>query len=182
MNRRIALKQVMLAAAAAALLPGCSFEKKKELLKLHHLTMDEDQAVLLGQLVDTLLPETAIAGAQKLGVDGFLLKMVDDCSDKETQDRFVKGLTQLNGFSQKRTGKTFSDGSPSERKTVLEALDSKDKSGPEELLSSFPMIKQLTIQGFMTSQMIMTDILHYEQIPGRFHGCVDVVEPAKTKA
>jgi len=62
MKRRLLLKQVMLAAAAAALAPSCTFDKKKASIALHHLTIDGDKEELLASISETILP--ARTGAQ----------------------------------------------------------------------------------------------------------------------
>ena len=174
MKRRVVLKQVMIAAVAAALAPSCTFDKKKASLPLNHLTIDGDMEELLASVVDTILPATDTKGAKELNVHRFVLKMIDDCYEKEVQDNFVKGLNQVNEIAKKRFGKSFEKGTAPEREEVLKSIDSKENSNPPEVLAAYPVIKQLTIQGYLTTQYILQEVQGYEFVPGRFNGCVDV--------
>jgi len=174
MKRRVVLKQVMMAAALAALAPGCTFEKKKSSIAMNHLAVDGDVEDLLGQIVDTIIPATDIPGAKALNVHRFVLTMMDDCYDQEAQENFVKGVALVNDVSRKKFGKSFAAITLEEREAILKSIENKEDSTPAELLASYPVIKQLTIQGFLTSQYILHDVQGFELVPGRFNGCVDV--------
>jgi hypothetical protein len=174
MKRRLLLKQVMLAAAAAALAPSCTFDKKKASIALHHLAIDGDKEDLLASIAETIIPATDIPGARALNVHRFVLKMIDDCYEKEVRENFVKGLDQVNEIAKKRFGKSFGEGTAVEREEVLKSVGDKESSNPPEVLAAYPTIKQLTLQGFLTSQYIMQQVQGFEFVPGRFNGCVEV--------
>ena len=174
MKRRLILKQVMMAAAAAALAPSCTFDKKKASIALSHLNVDGDQEELLANVVETIIPATDSPGARALNVHRFVLRMMDDCYEKEAQENFVKGLDQINEIAKKRFGKSFGKGTVVEREGVLKSVESKESSNPAEVLAAYPMIKQLTIQGYLTTQYIMQEVQGFEFVPGRFNGCVEV--------
>ncbi len=173
MKRRTFISQTMMAAAIAALAPSCMGDKKKP-LSLHHLQVDDAQLELLSNIVDTIIPETDVPGAKALNVHRFVLTMVDDCYEPEDQQEFIKALTQLNELSTKENHAQFSALENPQREDLLELIESKSDSVPSELASSYPIIKDLTIQGFMTSQYVMEKIMGFQLIPGHFNGCVSV--------
>jgi hypothetical protein len=39
---------------------------------------------------------------------------------------------------------------------------------------AFATLKDLTIYGYFTSEVVMKDVSHHEVIPGRFDGCIPV--------
>src|SRR5882757_7919786 len=146
MKRRVALKQVMLAAVAAALVPSCTFDGKKLSVQLSHLKVDGDQEALLALIVDTIVPTTDIPGASSLGVHLFVLKMIDDCYDKKTQEDFVAGLGQMSAVAKQQLQRSFAKCTSLEQEAVLRSIEKNEGSIPKELHDSFPLIKRFTIQ------------------------------------
>ena len=173
MKRRLALKQMVLAAAAVAILPSCVFEKKKVSVALKQLQITGEQEEELGEIVDTMIPTTDTPGAKAVGAHLFVLKMIDDCYDKKTQEAFVKGLDEINIVADKKYGSSFIKCSMPERTEVLASMDKKVIPSLTENVDFFPLLKQLTIQGYLTSQYVMQDVQGFKLIPGHFYGCVD---------
>jgi hypothetical protein len=99
------------------------------------------------------------------------MRMLDDCTDDETQASFTKAFPQLDDLSQQVIHKSFMNGTSEEKESVLTTLESEKDSIPPELKKAYSAIRQFTIRGFMGSQYVMTEIQKYEMIPGRFHGC-----------
>lgn len=126
---------------------------------------------LLAEVVETIIPVTDTPGAKELGVHQFVEKMIADCYDKKTQDSFTSGLAVLDTQSQQTFRKPFIEGSAQQRIHILEGMELSDDPAKKAF---FGLVKGLTIQGYMSSQYVMTNLTHYEMIPGRFHGCVPV--------
>lgn len=175
MNRRVALKQVLMAAAAAALVPAaCTWEQKKSTLGLKNLALDTNQDKLFSLLVDSIIPATDSPGAGALNVPAFALKMLDDCYEQNDLADVVKSLEQLEALAMKQLSKSFGDASANEREQVLMDVDKQDDATPPELQRGYTIVKRLTVQGYLTSQYFLTEIQHYEMVPGRFNGCFPV--------
>jgi hypothetical protein len=83
MKRRIALKQLGLITAGAMILPTCVKEVREVSIALKNIALTGDQETLLAEFVGTIVPKTDIPGASELKVHEFVLRMVDDCHDKE---------------------------------------------------------------------------------------------------
>ena len=175
MNRRVLLKQLMLASAGAVLLPGCVFDSKKvAAIPLHNLKISGHQEDLLAAIVDAIIPKTDTPGAKELGIPKFVLVMVDDCSSKEDQATFVAGLDGIESLSKEKLGKSFIDCEPKEKEELLLSIETKKEVVSPEVEKTFSSIKGLTIWGYTGTEYVMTNFYKFEFVPGRFHGCVSV--------
>lgn len=126
---------------------------------------------LLAEIVDTIIPKTDTSGAKELGVQKFVQRMIADCFNKNDQDTFKSGLQKTDKLASEKYGKGFEACSSTEKLELLKAIqNSEDK----DLKSYFGLVKRLTIQGYMNSEYVMTNITKFEFAPGRFHGCVSI--------
>lgn len=179
-NRRSALKQLALLTGGVVLAPSCVFDSQRVSVALDNLKITSEQEELLAEIVETIIPATQdIPGAKKLDVHLFVLVMVDDCREKADQERFVRGLKQMDAFTLNRYGHSFIEANQKERESILtDILDatpaaSDDSSSPQKDIREFlSMTKRYTIQGYLQSQYVMTEIFPYELVPGHFEGCV----------
>lgn len=126
---------------------------------------------LLAEVVETIIPATDTPGAKELGVHTFVQTMVKDCYDQKAQENLTNGLDQLDQYSQQVFKKSFSAGTSPQRIHILEGMALSDDPTKKAFYS---MVKNLTIQGYLNSEYVMTNLTHYELVPGRFQGCVPV--------
>ena len=126
---------------------------------------------MLAEVVETIIPATDTPGARELDVHRFVQTMVKDCYDQNAQESLANGLAALDKYSQQTFKKSFAEGTPQQRIHVLEGMQ---LSADPAQKAFFGMVKNLTIQGYLNSEYVMTNLTHYEMIPGRFHGCVPV--------
>lgn len=170
-NRRKLLKQFVFMGAGMALIPSCLSDKSKSSILLKKINISGDDEQMLAELCESIIPKTTTPGAKDISAHLFVLKMVDDCTSKEDQDKFISGLTAFNDFSKTSSGKHFLDCNTAERKKVLKELIviKDDTSGPAAF---FKTVKRYTIQAYTSSEFFLTRVQVYELIPGRYHGCV----------
>jgi hypothetical protein len=102
----------------------------------------------------------------------FALKMIDDCFEPEQQREFKDGLKEINALSKERFKTDFTGSTAPQREALLTELEGRKEGEP--LSSFYNMVKALTIQGFLQSQYIMTNVLKYELVPGRYNGFAPV--------
>ena len=174
-NRRVAIQQLLLIWAGAALLPSCLHEEEKVSipLKLIHIEPADEQ--LLAELTETILPKTDTPGARDLSAHLFALKMVDVCYTKQNQEKYIRGMKDFESWVMKKTGKSFGDGSAAEKQSLVAELD-QQKSANDGISFFYQSTKRLTIQAYTTCEFYLTKIRGYKMIPGKFQGCV----PLKT--
>lgn len=174
-TRRTLIKQLMLAAGTAALLPSCVFDKKETVVSdTAPFTLSEDQEKLLAEIAETIIPKTNIPGAKELKVEEFINIMVTDCFDKENQEKFTKGLIAIEELSQKRFDKSFLEILPSQRNELFQDLSDKKEGIATEAIEFFLLVKNLTIRGYMTSEYILTEVNPWPLVPGPSKGCVEI--------
>ncbi|MEO6685800.1 MAG: gluconate 2-dehydrogenase subunit 3 family protein [Dyadobacter sp.] len=172
MERRVALKGMAAAIGAMVSLPAWASGWNDA--SLGNVKFSEaGQAEILKGAVDAIIPATDTPGAGELGVATFVQRMVTDCYDKKTQDTFNNGIAGLDAQSNKNFGKPFTDASKTQQLQLLQELE---KSTDSEKAGFFGLLKNLTIQGYMSSEYVMTNLTHFEFIPARYHGCVPVVK------
>lgn len=139
--------------------------------------LTREQAELLAELVETIIPTTDTPGAKELNVHQFVQKMVADCYPTTAQNTLQQGLDSLNNLADKSVGKPFADGSAEQRTTLLTQLaQDPDQKG------FYSLVKGLTIRGYMSSEYVMTNLTHYQFIPGHYYGCVPVAQKEQKTA
>ncbi|HEY4285649.1 MAG TPA: gluconate 2-dehydrogenase subunit 3 family protein [Puia sp.] len=172
-SRRTAIRQLAILSAGAALLPSCLHPHAKPSVSLKNFAVTGDQEKLLEELTATLIPTDSTPGARDVSAHLFVLRMMDDCSPKADQEKFMKGLADFDEACQAASGKSFAEASPAQREALLSAIESKKQPG-EDLNFFYSTAKRLTIQAYSSSQFFLTKVQVYELVPGRFHGCVPV--------
>ena len=177
-SRRTAIRQLAFLSASAALLPSCLVDHSKPDLVLKNFKVDGGQQKTLETLTATLIPTTDTPGAKETSSSLFILKMLDDCSSKDDQDKFFRGMQQLDDAAKKTTGTSFAAATAPQREALLIAIGDKKIPG-EELAFFYSTARKLTILAYSSSQYFLTKVQVYELVPGRWHGCIPVKQQLK---
>lgn len=168
MERRFAIKQILIMAGGLALLPSCLRESGKSSILLKKIDVDLDQEMLLADVVETIIPKTSTPGGKELKLHLFALKMLDDCHEEAEQKAFFKGLSYFQDHTEKQFGSTFSKLATAEREQVLLAMESEET--PSDAQIFFKVLKRRTIEGYLNSHYVMTNLIKWELVPGRYNG------------
>ena len=107
--RRSAIRQFLFVSAGMALIPSCLQDKSKPAVELKNFSISADQESLLAELSETIIPKTTSPGAKDISAHRFALKMMDDCSSKEDQEKFLAGLSAFEKQAEKISGKSFTN-------------------------------------------------------------------------
>jgi hypothetical protein len=136
-------------------------------------SLDPDQMEVVTRIADLILPETSTPGATSVKVPEFIDLMLTEWYPATERDRFLDGLADLDARGRRDHGGVFLDLRAADQGALLQALDGvKGAEGSAE--DAFATVKQLTIYGYFTSEVVMKDVIHYQVIPGRFDGCIPV--------
>ncbi|HRI78399.1 MAG TPA: gluconate 2-dehydrogenase subunit 3 family protein [Cyclobacteriaceae bacterium] len=189
MNRREALQRASLvlgyaisAPVMSGILNGC---KAAPELNYKPVFFTEDQAGIMAEIAEIIIPKTDTPGAKDVGVPAFMDKLIKECFKKEDQDSFLAGLAKFDGDAKAAYGSNFLDLDTGQQqdhvKKVHDAAIDAAKKGEKER----PFIlktKELVMAGFFTSEPGATQVLQYEAVPGAYHGCVPLAEIGKNWA
>ncbi|ARK11472.2 gluconate 2-dehydrogenase subunit 3 family protein [Fibrella sp. ES10-3-2-2] len=169
MERRIAAKQMVLLAGGLLALPAWANAWTKATVGLEQPLLSPAQTDSLASLIDTLIPASDTPGALDLNVPDFVQKMVADCYEPAVHQQVKDGLTNVDALAQASFGQTLTRCTPVQRLDILQKIQADPEAGRKEF---FTLIKNLTIQGYTTSEYVMTTFLNYNMVPGHYYGCV----------
>src|SRR5437868_1381127 len=197
LNRRDALRLM----AGAAVLPVLSrdlFALGREVQqqlsttpgKLRTLNPHQDATVTT--IAELIIPATDTPGAKGARVNEFIDLVLTDWSDEHRRNAFVSGLDNVDARSRKLFGTDFVAASPVQQTELLTILDEEltqlreaeklappphesaakyERKGPVEQ-NFFHMIKQLTLIGYYTSEVGLTQELGRPAVfMGVYQGC-----------
>ncbi len=180
MNRREVIKRtailmggVVSAPAIMGILKGC---KATPGLEWTPEFFTADQAFVITEVAEIIIPKTDTPGAKEAGVPSFIEQMIYKAYKESDREKFMtaldefittSGFLKLNGEKQKAY--------------VLEAHQKAIEEKPEQR-PFIMMMKELTMLGFFTSKPGATEVLRYEAVPGYYNGCMPLSEVGKTWA
>lgn len=173
MNRRIAIRNLLVLSTGGAMLNACG---TKEVAAYNNIPLTEREQDMLSLLTESIIPTTPdFIGAKDLHANEFTLMMIDDCASPEDQTAFVEGLKGFDDACKATTGNSFSDATNDQRTAFLNALEVREGNDqPDNVVKFYRSVKRYTIQTFMSSEQYLTQVRNYSLIPPKFEACVPV--------
>lgn len=180
MNRREALKRVawlmggtLSAPVISAVLSGARPVAGKAPWSPQTLSLEQDK--LVSTIAELIIPETDTPGAKAARVNEFIDLLLTEWLPAKDKERFLRGLTDFDARFQKSYGKRFLDGTTEEQTKLLIELDgeaaearrAKSKDKP-----FFGMMKELTLVGYYTSEIGITEELRFQPATDMYEGCI----------
>jgi hypothetical protein len=179
MNRRQAIGRIFITGTgAAALLAGNGWYNVSHHPDLSYLDRNKE---LIAALAETIIPATDSPGAKEAEVDDFIIRMVKDCTESKTQNRFLFGLKDLKLYCISKYNKQFQQCSPDIQTEVLEYFEKKGKpfrgligKAHVRYLGQpfFLTLKNYTVEGYCTSMKGASEGLAYVHVPGSYQACI----------
>lgn len=180
MNRRTALEYTasilgVAIVGADVFLSGCASPEKP------NTRITEEQIRLLDEIGETILPASERSpGAKAAGIGRFMSRMISDCYSEGDYRIFVSGMTQVQRASKDAYRRGFQKLTPSERHELLTEFDREARlQGDRQPPHFFSLMKQLTLLGYFTSEIGVTQAMRYDPTPGRYDGCAEYREGDK---
>ena len=199
MNRREALRLL----AAASVLPMAApsllaMRKARVLLGATEAprTLSPHQFATVKAMAEMILPKTDTPGAADVGATEFIDLILTEWYDAEERSVFLKGLGDVDARSQALFGKNFVESAESQQSEILVGLGEKMVEEAEargegirpsrrtrrsSKKTFYPMLRNLTLTAYYTSEAGATQELQFEMIPGRFDGCVQIAGAETSK-
>jgi gluconate 2-dehydrogenase gamma chain len=166
------------APAALAILQGCSAKDAPAAADWQPRFFKGDEAKVLTAIADIIIPHTDSSGALDAKVPAFIDTMMADVYAADAQERFHAGCSEFIATA-KAGGKAFLEQDRAAQtdtvKRALEAAVAADQQPRPFIL----MARELTLLGFYTSQVGITENMEYQAVPTAYHGCVPVSQMKK---
>ena len=189
MDRKEAIKRtalimggIVFAPSALGVLKGCTARPGVD---WNPQFFDTDQARLITDLSDIIIPDTDTPGAAAAGVPAFIEEMVSTAYDEDAQNQFLSGLDAFNSLAREAHGNDYADLDPAVQYQFADDQNRAAVGGEhmeEEGTAFFLQMKELTLMGYFTSEVGAKETLRYEKVPGRYEGCIPFEEVGKTWA
>lgn len=179
MNRRHAIKSLATSFGALLTMPAWASSWNLQSVKLETPFLSAALEDLLTDIVSTIIPEGGKPGAKSLGVPAFIQKMVVDCYEKLAQGEFKTGLDNIEKKAQKAYNQSFTTLTTLQKVEILrghpETVETEVTSPEDQKQKAFfAQLKNLTIQGYTTSEYVLVNHYKYEMAPGHYYGCIPV--------
>ena len=138
-----------------------------------------DQITFLGKVSDIIIPETDTPGALEVGVPKYMDDMIFTIWKEEERNDFLTKMEAFQAKAKKDIGKDFTAASDQEQKDYIYKEHEAVFGGNVNWDAPRPFIwlmKELTISGYFSSEVGMTQVLQYKMVPGRYTGCMTFEE------
>ncbi|XXX76194.1 gluconate 2-dehydrogenase subunit 3 family protein [Sorangium sp. So ce134] len=143
-----------------------------------------EQALLVEDLAEHILPETDSPGALSAGVPAYIEDIVLEVYDEPERRAFLQALDATGAEARAAYGRAFHECRADEREALvargLEGCAPSFDTG--EPWCFFQAFRALCIEGFCQSLPGATRALQYESVPGEYHGCVPLAEVGRAWA
>lgn len=178
----LALGGILAAPTILGILNGCQADPE---LTFAPKFFSEEDAWLVADLAEVILPETDTPGAKAVGVPAYIDNMLAGYYGEKDQARFREGLEAFKAEVAETYKKPFYRLEPEAQLEITEKIHNEAVIAirpPGEGAPFILMMKELTITGFYTSEIGATEVLTYATVPGAYLGCIPYDEVGKAWA
>jgi hypothetical protein len=182
-NRRKALKRFSVVVGGAAMSPallsvlhGC--QEVKEQLSWSPVFFNNDQAQLITEIADTILPDTSSPGAKSAGVHIFIDSFVKHCVPEGNQNAIIQGLDAVENITNEKYGGSFVKLAQENKNEVIKQI-AEDENKDDQNDGFFLAFKRLTMMGYFNSERGAKEALAFLEIPGDYNGCLPLEDGQK---
>jgi hypothetical protein len=141
------------------------------------LNLNEHKDTIMA-IADVILPSTKLSGIKSLRSDNTMLAILNDCYTEEQKSKIKAGLDDL---VKSQVG--FATMSLEDRTKIIAEVD-KAYFDPtvkkEDKPTYYGAIKETTLLTYFTDKKVMTDVLSYVKVPGKYDGAYKLT-PGKTE-
>lgn len=184
-ERRALLKRVawvlggaISAPTALAILQGCSAKEPVAGAAFQPKFFKGTQSDIVTAIADVIIPKTETSGALDAGVPAFIDSLMADVYPKDAQESFSAGITEFESAAAEG-GKGFLDQDTTERAATLQRAIDAALTGEHAQKPFILVARELTLVGFFSSKVGITENMDYVAVPTAYHGCVPLSEMKK---
>jgi hypothetical protein len=166
------------APAALAVLQGCSAKQGSAAAGAAPKFLDAPQLALVGEIAEILIPKTDTSGARDAGVPAFIDTALEALYPAADQARYKAGLSQFEQAAAS-AGKRFLDQDAAARAAFVRQSLEAALAGERHPKPFILMTRELTLLGYFSSKVGITENMEYVAVPTAFHGCVPLSQMKK---
>lgn len=179
MNRRTTLKSIV--ALSVAGISSFSAYKWISLNREVNITELLSYQSLIAELAETIIPATDTPGAKDAGVDGYIINILTNCTEKRDQNKFLSNLKNLEEYTNDIFNKSFVQCNANQRNAILKHFEEREVYSVNFFnkvnnkffgKAFFLQLKELTIEGYCQSELGATQGLSYDYIPINYEPCI----------
>ncbi len=180
MQRRYAIKQIALLIGGVSIAPDIlarALAKGDETL----FNIPTERLNLLAEMAETILPETDTPGAKAAKVQEYIAIIVEECFPPEKKEAFWRDLDHADAQCKTMHGRSFVDCDTVQRTAFFNKLQDEIRDNPafSQAPSFFTTLKDLTLNGYFTSEIGATQALAFDPIPGGWIADMEIDENTK---
>ena len=190
MKRREAFKNISLFLSGTLVLPtssiflnSCSSPDKE--LDWIPKYLNNDEAFLLNELSNTIIPNSEFPGALVVGVPSEIESYIFNVLEENNINEFRDGLKDLDNYLNNnisKSSKSYYNSSLLEKTNILNTIQ---KNKDSEIRKAYMSIKNLVVSSYFRSEVGATQVLKYNGpsiVLGEYKGCIPFEEVGKTWA
>lgn len=171
MKRRKFIAATAIGTGALIALPAWAIWWKSDRLPETETVFTALEEEMIRSIADAIIPVHEGVGALSVGVDKFLIHLIDQCYPEEVHQNVKTQIKNMSLLSREELGEEIHECDQNTMELILLTFQ---KSNDENRRNFFNLMKSETIRGFRTSRVVMEQYLGYNMMPGFYDGCVDV--------
>lgn len=180
MKRKVFINRLTLGTGSTVLLPTAILFQSCTYKPHTRSNLTEADIPFLDEIAEAIIPNTENSpGAKAAHVGGYILLMYKDCMAPKHQEVLCDGINELDALSSQTFSNSFLKASAPQKLELLEALRNeavahklKMETVPNALPHYFDLLKGLTVSGYFSSEIGMTQAREYLPVPGKYIGCM----------
>jgi hypothetical protein len=180
MKRKTFLSRMIQAGGGMVLLPSLSLLNACDYTPIVRTKLTDADIPLLDEIGETIIPSTGgTPGAKATKIGAYMILMVQDCYEPRDQEIFLNGLNTLETRCANQFKNSFVHLKADQKLKILEQLQEEEiayklekDTDVQSIPHYFNLLKNLTISGYFTSEIGMTQARKYLFVPGKFESCI----------
>lgn len=176
MNRRAVLASMGAALGLALIIPLKRVIDSNSDIDPGKVTADAklflaEERDTIAALSEVIIPTTETPGAIGAGVPEYIIFMLSEWYSEDERSAFTKGLKSLVAYVSAQDGSGFNELSEARQTEIVQLMHDGGVADMDDGGKTFfEHIKQLTLAGYYTSEVGMTQERIYLPVPGKFDG------------
>lgn len=171
MDRRAALRNIVIASSASLFLNSCVESDAIEFLQEGKLLLNARHQDYLGVISEAILPVKAVSPLIPAASD-FILRMLNDCHSAEDIQTFTIGFDQYKLLMSEHQHKIKAENAEQALLAIESALTEAEPQ--EEMIFFIDKIKSLSVKNLATSEYYLREKRAYSQIPPPYEACASI--------